>query len=235
MLLRPVHGKSAAVHQHHDERLADCLHRFKQGFLRLRQIQAGAIAAFESRKIDLHLLAFQARRDADYGDHQIGPACIGQRIGQRILRERRPPDKLDRISIVGLEVLDLHRVFAPFFQRHRSDGCRGAKERPPLPRPVFDDQFSVQPQPVSIVSSEANVVAAGSACHERSGPSSRKVCSPDTRPGAVPAKFKIHIFVDAGKHGRTAKLLAAEVLSFQPRLAVRRRKLGRRNRHQDVA
>ena len=39
MLLRPVHAKSAAVHQHDDERLAPRGKRLDQIFFGLRQIE----------------------------------------------------------------------------------------------------------------------------------------------------------------------------------------------------
>ena len=40
-------------------------------FFRLRQIDAGAISAKESRFVDRHLFAFELARDSHYGDHDI--------------------------------------------------------------------------------------------------------------------------------------------------------------------
>jgi hypothetical protein len=72
MLVDPVDGQGAAIHENHGERLAGGCHGFDQFFFRLGKIDAGAISAEESRLGDRHLFAFKLTCDAHDGDDGIG-------------------------------------------------------------------------------------------------------------------------------------------------------------------
>ena len=75
MIVDPVHGQRAAVHEHNHYRLAGRDHAFNECFLGRGQIDAGAVAAQESRLAHRHLFAFKLAGDAHGSNHDIGSLC----------------------------------------------------------------------------------------------------------------------------------------------------------------
>ena len=71
MLLCPVHGEGASVGEHEYDWLSRGRHRFEQLLFRLRQINAGAVAAFKSFLAHRHLFAFELAGDSHHRNHHI--------------------------------------------------------------------------------------------------------------------------------------------------------------------
>ena len=71
VFLCPVHGERASVGEHEDYWLSRGRHRFEQLLFRLRQINAGAVAALESLFAHRHLFAFEFAGDSQHRNHHI--------------------------------------------------------------------------------------------------------------------------------------------------------------------
>ncbi len=71
VLLLPVRGQSAAVHEHHNQGLAGRGHRLHQGLFRFGHLQVGAVSAEEAGLVDRHLFPFQTACDANDRDNDI--------------------------------------------------------------------------------------------------------------------------------------------------------------------
>ena len=70
MIVGPVNRERAAVKQYYYRRLAHGLHFFEQLLLHFRQRDVGAIAAAKAFERNLHLFAFDQRRESEaYHDH----------------------------------------------------------------------------------------------------------------------------------------------------------------------
>lgn len=58
MLLRPIQCDSAAAHQDDDQGFACRFDMMQQSFLCRRQVNSGAVAAAETRDVDVEFFAF---------------------------------------------------------------------------------------------------------------------------------------------------------------------------------
>ena len=65
-------GDRAPVEQHQDDRFAGRGDNFHQVFLSARNAKVDTVASGESFDGDFHLLAFEARREAEDQDHGVG-------------------------------------------------------------------------------------------------------------------------------------------------------------------
>ncbi len=75
VLLRPIHGQRAAIHQHHNQRFTGGCKRLQHLLLRSGQFNAGAVAAVESFDVHRHLLPFQLRRKSNERHHHVCLLC----------------------------------------------------------------------------------------------------------------------------------------------------------------
>ena len=81
---------------------------------RLRKIEAGAIAAFESRYVDLHFFAFELGGDAHDSNHGIGLPRRGNSLQSRIGAHVQPHQFRTKAAA---EIFDLYGIAMPFLQR----------------------------------------------------------------------------------------------------------------------
>ena len=156
VLLRPVDRERAAVHEHQDDGLARGDDRFKQFFLRVGQVQVGAVAAAEAFDTHVHLLAFERRREAErHDDHVRFARRLERLLAQRRGQTRRPPDQLGRGRGVALVILDAEFVSAPRFKLDRlRQSLRAAVA------PVLDERPVVEVDAHAVVCARAELIDA---------------------------------------------------------------------------
>jgi hypothetical protein len=77
---RPVDAESAAIHEDEHDGLAERDHLLKEILLHARQFERCAVASGEALNLHGHLLAFQARREAEDHHDRIGGAGGVERL-----------------------------------------------------------------------------------------------------------------------------------------------------------
>ena len=92
VLLRPVDGEGAAIHEHYHERLAGSGERLKQLTLDGGQRDVSAVASAEALDVYRHFFAFEIGREADEGDDDIRLLCCGNcPVPQSLARRAAAP------------------------------------------------------------------------------------------------------------------------------------------------
>jgi hypothetical protein len=114
--------------------LAGGRHRFNELFFGLRQIDAGAISAQESRFGDRHFFAFELTCDAHNGNDYIGVFRRGYRLRRRRV-VRFGPNQFSVRLAVGTSVGDAEGDLVALFQGGRGPRPKRALRRHRMPLP----------------------------------------------------------------------------------------------------
>src|SRR4029077_5552134 len=97
MIVGPIHGQGAAVHEYNDKWFAGSLERSQQCLFFSRKIEAGAVTSAETGQLQLHFLALKLRGNAYDRDDRVGLSRCRYGFHERI-SARREPDQLRRTS-----------------------------------------------------------------------------------------------------------------------------------------
>ena len=109
ILVCPIDGKGAAVHEDKSERFAETCKSFEKVFLRFRQAQVCPVTAGEAFQLDSHFLPLQLRGDSHDGDDLVRLPGNGKSFCRQI---RRPcPAKSCHCISAVLKVLQPDVVF----------------------------------------------------------------------------------------------------------------------------